>query len=354
MDASAAMEREPEELEEPEPMLEDLPGEQQEWPEWALVPYEDPAGFEPRWPPPECPGAWHAAMQAMIHLRRQATPCCFAEAFAGNAAVSRGVAALGYPSVGLDMEYHPEHDVLTPAGFLNLLGLALDVVEGGVLWAAPPCSTWVWLSRSSTGRNKAPEGKRLCRRVVAHNALLERLVFVLEVCVLRGVHFIVEQPRATVMWDYPAMQDFLQRHCVPSVGLDMGAYGAECVKATTLKTSAPYLWALERRCDAALRQALKREGVATTTAWTDGQGQRKCQGSAELKGTQVYPEGFGAAHGLAFQAFFGPPRLPVAGPPQTTADKALQLQLLFAQLPTAVQTAARNAWWLRDFFGEPW
>jgi hypothetical protein len=45
------------------------------------------------------------------------------------------------------------------------------------------------------------------------------------------------------------VQAFLARHggLVSSVKLDMGAYGAECPKATVLLGTAPYLSQLERR-----------------------------------------------------------------------------------------------------------
>ena len=84
--------------------------------------------------------------------------------------------------------YHPYFDLLTAIGFLTTLAAATcwhptaksiyawyvfqnpwvlhckahvlvclgqvrSLVCGGVYWAAPPCSTWVWLSRSTTGRS---------------------------------------------------------------------------------------------------------------------------------------------------------------------------------------------------------
>lgn len=84
--------------------------------------------------------------------------------------------------------YHPYFDLLTAIGFLTTLAAATcwhptaksiyawyvfqnpwvlhckahvlvclgqvrSLVCGGVYWAAPPCSTWIWLSRSTTGRS---------------------------------------------------------------------------------------------------------------------------------------------------------------------------------------------------------
>ncbi len=329
---------------------------------------------EPQWPPPPCPGAEQQVLlllqQADATDEHEERALHFAEVFAGNGAVSRGMQAYGFRGRQLDLTYHPGHNVLTPAGFLLLLRTVLDIVPGGVLWAAPPCSTWIWLSRSSTRRHLTPEGNRLSRSVVAHDALVERLVLLLEILTLRGCYWIIEQPERSVMWDYPAMQACLQRHGVLPLHLDMGAFGAQSVKPTTLMGTAPYLWVLERRCGSELRRALRDEGVATTTAWVDGEGKRKCQGSAELKGTQVYPEGLGAAHALAFAASFGKPPAS-AGEPACFGthsgaassssparafprSRAAEFQALLPQLPGAVQASTSGAWWLRDFMGEPW
>ena len=272
----------------------------------------------------------------------------FAELFAGNCAVGRALQALGYQGRAMDKTYHPGHDLLEPVGFLAALQTALDLKPGAVMWLAPPCSTWVWLARHSTGRDLAVHGNIALPVVVRQNALVERVVLLLEILTARGAHWILEQPASSILWHYPAMQACLARHgCQPQC-MDMGAYGGSSVKPTTLMGTVPYLRVLSARCSPALRRRLEIEGVQTTTRWMDSEGQRRCQGTPELRGTQAYPEGFGAAHALAFQASYG--SAPCTGelaqwPPHGGYA---------AMLPQAVQESVRGAWWLRDFLGEPW
>ncbi len=39
-------------------------------------------------------------------------------------------------------------------GFLAAVATILRVHMNGLVWLAPPCSTWVWMSRHSTGRSE--------------------------------------------------------------------------------------------------------------------------------------------------------------------------------------------------------
>ena len=269
------------------------------------------------------------------------------------------------------MRIHAGQGVLTPAGVCVLLSTAMCIRPGGVLWAAPPCSSWVWISRSSTGRGEQIHGSG-SETVTAQNALVERLVLALEICASRGVAWIIEQPSSSLMWEYPAMRACLQRHAAAEVRLDMGAYGADSPKPTTLMGTAPYLRVLHRRCSGPERIQLNHEGVETATSWTDAQGNKRCQGTKALKLTQQYPEGFGAAHALAFQQHYrglepagaasraepAGSALQAAKRPRRSFDSYLnRVELVngvVAALPDEVRSGCRDAWWLRDLTGRRW
>eukprot|EP00969_Alexandrium_andersonii_P143380 6338532-Alexandrium_andersonii.AAC.1 len=45
-----------------------------------------------------------------------------------------------------------------PAGFRKAFLLAMRVRPGGCIWAAPQCSSWVWIGRASTGRSSTSSG----------------------------------------------------------------------------------------------------------------------------------------------------------------------------------------------------
>ena len=76
--------------------------------------------------------------------------------------------------------------MLCPIGFAMLLHAILRLRPGGVLWAAPPCSAWVFMSRHSSGRDVDVRGRQDSPYIQGQDALAERLVFLLEVATVRG------------------------------------------------------------------------------------------------------------------------------------------------------------------------
>ncbi len=276
-------------------------------------------------------------------------PCAeldFAELFAGEARVSHSLAALGYRGRAFDADRHRAMDFMEPLGLLMALRAAMSLRPGGTMWLAPPCSSWAWLTRHSSGRHLITEGDVTLQSIVVQNALVERACLILEVLHSRGCFYIVEQPASSVLWDYAPMAAALRRHGAARCALDVGSFaGGASVKPTVLWGTAPYLHGLDRRCCRGMRVRLQLEGVQTTKRLRDKDGLRRCQGTADLKGTQAYPWGWGAAHALAFQDHYGPPQALGTSSP---ASHAAVVASLRDKLP-----GLRNAWWLRDFLGEP-
>ena len=60
--------------------------------------------------------------------------------------------------MNMDDSSREEHDMLSTQGFILAVQLAKRLVPGGCLMAGVPCTTWIWMSRHSTGRNIHPEG----------------------------------------------------------------------------------------------------------------------------------------------------------------------------------------------------
>ncbi|MCP4240171.1 MAG: hypothetical protein GY772_06380, partial [bacterium] len=170
------------------------------------------------------------------------------------------------------------------------------------------------------------------------------------VCVARGVYFILEQPVSSTMFDCPLWAGYVRRHPeVRRIRLEMGAYGLQAPKDTVLLGTAPYPHELERRLSPEDRRLLREHGVRTVDLIPDGYGRRRPRGSAELKGTQSYPLGLGAAHALAFQAYDHAASLPaaagcgaaspaVAGGPASSSDGS----------GVVLPPAAAGAWDLSD------
>jgi hypothetical protein len=227
----------------------------------------------------------------------------FVEIFAGERAVSKGMALLGYSGMPMDLRLDHRHDIMSAIGLVMLIVAIARLRPGGIFWAAPPCSTWVFLSRHSTGRDKVITGNPNSDYVVAQNALVERLLLVCRLCIARGVYFIIEQPMSSCMWEYPKFAKFLKKHPeIKQIKLQMGAYGLLAQKDTILMGTAPYLGALGRKMVQSEIQHVAAEAMETTVTYIDEGGTKRCHGGKDLKQTQAYPLGFGAAHALAYKA----------------------------------------------------
>jgi len=167
----------------------------------------------------------------------------FMEHFAGDAAVSQGMRLVGFSGVTFDLRISRLHDLLTPVGLLATLTACMKLRRRALAWFAPPCSTWVWMSRSSTGRAVTVTGDPANENVQAQNILVRRLVHILTLLIKRGVYFIIEQPKSSVMFNHPAVKRFKERYedRIEEADLQMGHWTLENRKDTTLWGWAPHL-----------------------------------------------------------------------------------------------------------------
>ena len=87
------------------------------------------------------------------------------EVWSGVGAITGAATKQGIRSKGFDNKRRPgvaetegkvleTEDILTQAGFQAVVFLVLSIQEGGLLWLAPVCNSWVWLSRSITKRSQ--------------------------------------------------------------------------------------------------------------------------------------------------------------------------------------------------------
>lgn len=251
------------------------------------------------------------ALRSILVLLRQLYPpdgmpdrdLDYAEFFAGKRSVSKGLDLFGFRGKSFDASYGgQEWNILQPIGFVSHLQAIMRLRPGGVLWAAPPCSTWVWLARGSCGRHKDIGGTATNHYVQSQNALVDRLVLLLRICNKRGVVWIIEQPSSSCMWRYPALAKLLTRRDCRRVALEMGAYGLDCPKATVLYGTAPHLEQLDRKLNSDEREELREDSKRrrTTTVEATAAGGWNVHGTADLKGTQAYTIEFGACHAVAY------------------------------------------------------
>ena len=77
------------------------------------------------------------------------------EMFSGMKAIACAIAQKQLATEALDKTYSndPSMDLLTSAGFEHALSTACRLKTAATVWAAPVCSRWVWISRSTSGRS---------------------------------------------------------------------------------------------------------------------------------------------------------------------------------------------------------
>ena len=191
------------------------------------------------------------------------------------------------------------------------------------MWLAPPCSSWVFLSRHTTRRSKNMPLGRSPRpsRVVANNRLVSRMCHLLEFFFGRGIYYIIEQPRSSLMFEHPRLKKLLRRHAAAAIKTELGAFGAETLKPVIFTGTAPIMDKLAASTSSQCRTLLKRSARKTAYVYFDQNGKKCVVGNGKvLKNTQSYPTGLGLALGKAWKQFKeGTP--PAASPaPVTDAD----------------------------------
>ena len=229
----------------------------------------------------------------------------FVELFAGDHAVSRGLRAYGYRGLTFDIRtIDPKHDILTPVGFLAALAAINRLRPKGLLFAAPVCSTWVFMSRGSTGRDLTLAGHwQTSRSVKAANAMVARVAALCHFAAKAGSHFVIEQPASSVMYSYKPFKALRAAWPVKQVRFPMAVYGGGSLKPSWLAGTAPWMCRLALRLGQAERAFLMPPPVSTAVT-SEGPGGKKCStGSSDLKGTQSYPLQFGAALAAEFRNY---------------------------------------------------
>ena len=101
------------------------------------------------------------------------------ELFSGGRAgeaITLGFRKVGLRAKGVEIERHGLlEDIMSVQGWLYCLGLICRLYTGAVLWAAPVCTTWVWLCRSVTKRSRLrPLGAEWIPQVAEANNMVSR------------------------------------------------------------------------------------------------------------------------------------------------------------------------------------
>ncbi len=235
-------------------------------------------------------------------LARQAAstvPCElteFLEFFAGDGRLSSGMEEAGLRVKTFDIRYRkPERemqDLLTAKGLRYALLSILFTTKDMDVWAGIVCSSWVWISRSTTKRSKDPEKIWGCEHsasVTQGNGLAIRVVGMCLLTSIIGGHWCVEQPISSLLWSFPPFARLLSFAGAKKTVTYLGAFGAASPKAVTLMHTSDWVRLLRRpKPQGAFSDCLVRRDAKGVTGI----------GTA-LKASQSYPPEFGRAAAAA-------------------------------------------------------
>lgn len=175
-------------------------------------------------------------------------------------------------------------DLMSAVGWLAVLNAARKLRPGALLWAGCPCSTWIWMSRGSTGRSRLRPGGHARKATLQANRMIRRLCYMLLACEFmlqsallrfeyarsKRAYWCVEQPASSLLPFYkpfeaqiidpaPVLAGFDEAAQVQGLELQPGRNGSansepslhqactcnNCVrKPTVLITNAPWLFPL--------------------------------------------------------------------------------------------------------------
>ena len=247
----------------------------------------------------------------------------FVEWYSGVGVIRDELLRRGYTAVGFDInEHHHFENFVSAAGMLTAMQLFRRLrSHGGQSWATV-CSSWIWMSRSSTLRSDAfplgfpgrPQGKS----VQNGNTMVSNMAVFLYWALSKQSTWIIEQPGTSLMWEHPRLKQlrrWMDSHADPTnykystVTTSMGAFGAATVKPSALHGSSPWVLDLGRSLTTQQREAIRAESTEEVSIKDSETG--AVTGGDDLKGTQEYPPGYGVAVSDAWEKWLrGPDFVP--------------------------------------------
>ena len=117
----------------------------------------------------------------------------------------------------------------------------------GICWLGPPCSWWVWVSRSVHQQSiDNPLGNVTHPKVEFHNALADFVANVIWTCAALGVYFVLEQPVGSLFVQHPRVKAALRDVHSVRIKIHLYKFGATSQKPLQLWGTAPWLIDLEQ------------------------------------------------------------------------------------------------------------
>lgn len=211
------------------------------------------------------------------------------EVFSGQGELHAAFQRAGYAAVGFDKARCAEEDILRLTGLQRLTRLLCRVRGGGVVWFAPPCNMWVWLSSSVHKRSGAnPYGCRGHKAVREANSVAFLTAALLRLALARGLQVFLEQPTGSCLPQFPPIAAAIALGHLSCEIVHLGAYGMDIPKPLKIFSNSPLLPTLRRLPPSGLQEKSRDEYYVKGV---DG----SVSGRAALRSSAAYPRAFGEA-----------------------------------------------------------
>ena len=182
------------------------------------------------------------------------------EIFAGVGSVAAAALELKLRAATYDRNRIPgsteaTDDLTTEQGLRTAITLVMRLVPAGLLWLAPVCTSWGFMSSSRCKRNAANgyEGDPSCASVVAGNAMVKATVLLMLLAARREVRAAMENPVHSIMFRYHlvtqvetalAMTSAIAYRCAYS----SAPYGSRYLKGYRLLAIGKWIRGVAARC----------------------------------------------------------------------------------------------------------
>ena len=147
-------------------------------------------------------------------------PLSVVELWSGVGSIAKAAQLAGFPQVAMDRGRIPgvtdddkseeTENIMTKCGFMKALQAVLQLRDGGLLWMAPVCSSFVFMNSVKCQRTvRRPAGDTAYMPVKEGNFMACIAAFLYAVAMLRGAHPVIEQPAGSIMFRYKPLAKVL-------------------------------------------------------------------------------------------------------------------------------------------------
>lgn len=214
------------------------------------------------------------------------------ELCSGQGELHKAFERKGFQAYGIDCDNDPGQDLLQVSGLVAAVHLFFRIKPGGVLWAAPPCASWVWISTSWHQRSaEQPWGDLRKEKVRAANSLACIIGACIRLAVGRGVQVFLEHPESSIYHCAPPIKKALLMAQCQEVVTHLGAFGATISKPLRIWSNCRLLRTLRRN----LSQQQRRQNRNRAHPYYQVGCFGAVTGRPALSATAYYPRAFGDA-----------------------------------------------------------